>query len=102
MVYAIDFATGKIAWQREAHRGVPAGSAAPEEHLRVRDAGHRRHSASTCRSATSASSPYDFNGKVVWSKPVELQPTRNGWGTAASPVLHNGRLYFVNDNDGAS
>src|SRR5580658_10224584 len=23
MVYAVDFATGKIVWEREAHRGVP-------------------------------------------------------------------------------
>ena len=26
MVYAIDWATGKIAWEREAHRGAPPGS----------------------------------------------------------------------------
>jgi outer membrane protein assembly factor BamB len=25
--------------------------------------------------------------------------TRYGWGTAASPVLHEGRIYIVNDND---
>ena len=24
---------------------------------------------------------------------------RTGWGTAASPVLHDGRLYIVNDNE---
>ena len=45
---------------------------------------------------------YDFNGKLVWSQPVQAKPTRNGWGTAASPVLHNGRLYVVNDNEGGS
>ncbi len=45
---------------------------------------------------------YDFSGKQLWSMPVQLKPMRNGWGTAASPVLHNGRLYLVNDNDGGS
>jgi outer membrane protein assembly factor BamB len=28
--------------------------------------------------------------------------TRYGWGTAASPILHEGRVYIVNDNDDAS
>jgi outer membrane protein assembly factor BamB len=36
---------------------------------------------------------------VVWTKHLEAQPTRYGWGTAASPVLHQNRLYLVNDND---
>ncbi len=45
---------------------------------------------------------YDFSGKLLWSSPVQVKPTRYGWGTAASPVLHNGRLYIVNDNDGGS
>jgi outer membrane protein assembly factor BamB len=26
-------------------------------------------------------------------------PTRYGWGTAASPALHDGRIYVVNDNE---
>ena len=35
----------------------------------------------------------------MWSRPFEPRATRNGWGTAASPVLHGDRLYIVNDND---
>ena len=41
----------------------------------------------------------DLNGKPVWSKPIGPFKTRNNWGAAASPVLHQGRLYIVNDND---
>jgi putative pyrroloquinoline-quinone-binding quinoprotein len=33
------------------------------------------------------------------SKPLGPFKTRNGWGTAASPVLHRDRVYIVNDND---
>ena len=98
MVYAIDWATGKIAWEREAHRGVPPGS---------------RHLKNTYASETPTTDgervyvtfgnvgifAYDFAGRVVWSQPLGPFPTRNGWGTAASPVLHKGRLYVVNDND---
>jgi outer membrane protein assembly factor BamB len=37
-----------------------------------------------------------------WSRDVDPAATRLGWGTAASPVLHDGRLYIVNDNDDQS
>ena len=101
MVYAIDFTTGKIAWQHEAHRGIPP---------------HARHLKNTYASETPVTDgqrvyvsfgnvgifAYDFNGKPLWSMPAQLKPMRNGWGTAASPVLHDGRLYFVNDNDAGS
>ena len=42
---------------------------------------------------------FDMKGKPVWSKPLGPFKTRNGWGTAASPVLHRDRIYIVNDND---
>ena len=101
MVYAIDFTTGKIAWQHEAHRGIPPQA---------------RHLKNTYASETPVTDgqrvyvsfgnvgifAYDFSGKVLWSSPVQVKPMRYGWGTAASPVLHNGRLYIVNDNDGGS
>ena len=98
MVYAIDWNTGKIVWEREAHRGVPATS---------------RHLKNTYASETPVTDgqrlyvsfgnvglfAYDLSGRPLWSIPVAPMPTHNGWGTAASPVLHNGRLYIVNHND---
>lgn len=97
MVYAIDWTTGTIAWEREAHRGFPAS----------------RHLKNTYASETPVTDgervyvsfgnvgvfAYDFAGRLAWSQPASPLPTRNGWGTAASPVLHNGRVYLVNDND---
>ena len=41
----------------------------------------------------------DLEGNPVWSRPFEPRATRNGWGTAASPMLHGDRLYIQNDND---
>ena len=35
----------------------------------------------------------------IWSHELAPHNTRNGWGTAASPVLHGNALYYVNDND---
>jgi len=44
----------------------------------------------------------DFDGKIVWSKPMDVLPVRQGWGSAGSPALHEGRLYVVNDNEAQS
>ena len=38
-------------------------------------------------------------GKLLWKKEWPAVKTRYGWGLAASPVLHDGRLYIVNDNE---
>jgi outer membrane protein assembly factor BamB len=101
VVYAIDFATGRIAWQREVHRGVP---------------GSARHLKNTFASETPATDgtrvyaafgnvgifAFDFSGQQLWSVPIEARATRNGWGTASSPIVHDGRVYFTNDNEEAS
>jgi outer membrane protein assembly factor BamB len=97
MVYAVDFATGKIVWEKEAHRGVPGS----------------RHLKNSYASETPVTDGervyvyfgnvglfcYDFSGKLLWSNAAKPAPTRYGWGTAASPILDKGRLYLVHDND---
>ena len=101
MVFAISFATGKIMWQRELHRGVPT------------QARHLKNTFASETPTTDGKLVYaafgnvgiyamDLDGALVWSKPMDATATRNGWGTASSPVLHDGRLYFVNDNEDAS
>ncbi len=97
MVYAVDFKSGKIMWEREAHRGVPGP----------------RHLKNSYASETPVTDGervyvyfgnvglfcYDFSGKLLWSNAAKPAATRYGWGTAASPVLDRGRLYLVHDND---
>lgn len=101
MLYAIDFTTGRIVWEREVHRGVPA------------QARHLKNSYASETPATDGQRVYaafgnvgifafDFSGKPVWSKAIDPKATRNGWGTASSPVVHDGRLYYVNDNEVAA
>jgi outer membrane protein assembly factor BamB len=100
MVYAVDWKTGKTLWEREVHRGVP-----PARHL--------KNSYASETPATDGEHVWayfgsvgvfclDRNGKQVWSQPFGPFRMRYGWGTAASPVLHQGRLYIVNDNDDKS
>ncbi|HEV3196963.1 MAG TPA: PQQ-binding-like beta-propeller repeat protein [Bryobacteraceae bacterium] len=97
MVLCVDWKTGKLLWEREVHRG-----AAPSRHL--------KNSYASETPATDGEHVYayfggagvfclDRNGKLLWSQPLAPLPMRFGWGTAASPVLHNGRLYVVNDNE---
>jgi PQQ-like domain len=101
MVYAVDFKTGKIAWEREVHRGSPASS---------------HHLKNTYASETPVTDGervyayfgnlglfvFDMDGKALWSQPWGPFRTRYGWGTAASPVLYKDRIYVVNDNDDRS
>ena len=39
-----------------------------------------------------------MSGEIVWTKKIGAFNTTQGFGMAASPVLHNDRLYIVNDN----
>lgn len=94
----LDFDTGKIVWQREAHQGVP-----PAE----------RHPKNSYANATPITDGqrvyayienigmfcYDLEGQQLWEQKWGSFPMRGGWGPGASPVLHGDRIYVVNDNE---
>jgi outer membrane protein assembly factor BamB len=97
-VYALDVATGAPRWERTVHSGVPE------------IAHHLKNTFASETPVTDGERLYvsfgnvglfcfDLAGQLLWSREVEPSRTRYGWGTAASPVLHDGRLYVVNDND---
>ncbi len=101
LVYCIDFKTGKTLWEREVHRGVPAFSR------------HLKNSFASETPVTDGERVYfyfgnvgmfvfDMNGKPAWSQKWGPFNTRFGWGTAASPLLDEGHVYVVNDNDDGS
>ncbi len=97
----VDFKSGEIAWQKDLHRGVPPiprhlkNSYASEtpvtdgEHVYA----HFGYLATWC---------LDVNGNEVWKREWKPYKVRHDWGTSASPVLHEGRLYIVNDNEDRS
>ena len=98
MVYCIDFNTGEIRWAREVHRSTP------------KSARHLKNSFASETPVTDGERVYayfgnvgvfafDMDGMPVWSHPIGPFPSRTGWGTAASPVLHDRRLYIVCDNE---
>jgi outer membrane protein assembly factor BamB len=98
MTYCLDFETGKIVWERQAHQGVP-----PEQR-------HPRNSYANETPITDGERVYvyfgnigmfcyDVQGRELWKQTWGSHPIRGGWGPGASPVLHKDRIYLVNDNE---
>ncbi len=97
-VYCIDFNTGKILWERTAHKGVP------KYPLHVKNS-HASETPVTDGERIYAYFGnvglfcYDFTGNLLWSRKWDPVKTRYNWGTAASPALYKDRLYIINDNE---
>jgi outer membrane protein assembly factor BamB len=102
MVFALDARTGRVIWEREAHRGKPFGG---------------RHRKNTYASETPVTDGerlyasfggnvgvfcYSIDGKLLWKHSWPPQPIYLDFGTASSPVVHGGRVYQLHDNDGRS
>lgn len=97
-VLCYDLRSGRELWRQEAHRATPPTPL---------------HVKNTYASETPVTDGervyacfgnvglfcYDMEGRRLWSTNWPAVRTRNGWGSAASPALHNGRLFIVNDND---
>ena len=100
-VFCLDLLTGKILWERTAYSGIPQTSV------------HLKNTYGAETPVTDGERVYamfgglgvyafSLEGKVLWSKSLDPHSTRFGWGYAASPVVHKGRLYILNDNEDRS
>jgi outer membrane protein assembly factor BamB len=98
LLYDIDFQSGTVRWEREIRAAVPLQPV------------HQKNSYASETPVTDGERVYvylgyvglfafDLSGKAVWSQPMDAPKMRTGWGTAASPILANGRIYIVNDNE---
>jgi outer membrane protein assembly factor BamB len=98
MVYNVDFESGRINWERELHRGVPPIA---------------KHIKNTFASETPVTdgrnlfvyfgtlglvAALDMSGETVWTREIGVFNSVTDFGMAASPALHDDRLYVVNDN----
>src|SRR5262249_12375666 len=102
-VLALDKASGRILWDREAHRGVP---------------GARRHLKATQANATPATDgqrvialfgtvgqlvAYDFEGRPLWKRDLGVldcgDPVYGSteWGHASSPLIHGVNVIVQGD-----
>jgi outer membrane protein assembly factor BamB len=98
VVFCYDLESGKRLWEREIYHGNPRGGR------------HVKNSFASETPVTDGERVYayftdyglyafDFNGKPVWATPFPRRATVRDYGTGASPALHNGRLYVLNDNE---
>ena len=98
MVYDVSFETGRVRWATEMRTGLPVTA---------------RHIKNTFASETAATdgeriyvnfasigilAALDMNGQVAWIRELGAYDGSSAFGTASSPVFHNGRVYLVNDN----
>ena len=97
-VFCLNLKTGEVLWEQLSHQGVPATPI------------HIKNSYASETPVTDGQRVYayfgnigvfcyDLDGKLLWKKPLEAHKMRNGWGTAASPVVFRDRVYLVDDND---
>ena len=102
LVLCLDAASGDPIWEREV-----AAARAPE-------AIHLKNSFASETPVTDGKRVWACfgnvglfcldaaTGEVVWKREFEPRFTRFGWGPAASPALHDGRVYVVRDTEEAS
>ncbi|MBM3846876.1 MAG: serine/threonine protein kinase [Verrucomicrobia bacterium] len=97
-VICLDVNQGRILWEKVVHRGAP------------QTAIHLKSSYGAETPVTDGQRVYavfgglgvfafTLSGEQVWARKLEPHATRYGWGSAASPVIHEGKLILLNDNE---
>jgi outer membrane protein assembly factor BamB len=98
---ALDLSTGKPVWDRTFYTGPPPVGR------------HRKNSYASETPVTDGKAVYvyighlglfafDFDGKQLWHTRLEPHQVYLDFGAGASPALHDGRLFVVDDNQEAS
>ena len=101
MLYDVDATTGRVRWERAMHTGVPTRPV------------HLKNSYASETPVTDGERvyvylsyvglfAYDMQGTLAWAKLMDAKNTGTAgyfYGGAASPALHGGRVYVVNDNE---
>jgi outer membrane protein assembly factor BamB len=98
LVHCLDAATGKTLWRREAFRG-PAPATLHIKNTHASETPVVDGERVCAYFGNVGLICYDHQGNQQWKKKMPAYKTTMGWGTAASPALHDGRLYVVNDNE---
>jgi hypothetical protein len=98
VLYDVDLRTGRVRWEREVARAVPAQSA------------HLKSSFASETPVTDGERvffyvghlglfAFDLEGAPLWSQPMTAHEMLTGFGTAKSPVVDDRHVYVVHDNE---
>lgn len=97
-VICLRLTDGELLWEKTVHEGIP------EKGLHIKNSyasetpvtdGERIY----CLFGNVGIFCLSLDGELIWQQELPAHKTRFEWGTAASPVLFEGRLYYVNDNE---
>ena len=97
-VYCLDLTTGDVLWQRSVKTGAPDFPR------------HMKNSYASETPTTDGERVYvrfgdlglfafDMEGDEVWSVAIPFKRTKEDWGSASSPVLHEEKLIVLYDNE---
>ncbi len=100
-VYCIELDSGEVLWRRLVNKEKPR---------------FPRHPKNTYASETPATDgervyvlfgdlmllALDMEGNEVWRQPIEYKKNKYDYGAAASPIVHDGQVIMVYDNEEAS
>jgi outer membrane protein assembly factor BamB len=97
-VHCLDAMTGQLLWEKTVKQGIP------EYPIHIKNSYASETPVSDGKNVyvyfgNVGVFCFDMLGNEVWRKEIAGNPMRAGWGTAASPVLHNDQLFLVNDNE---
>ncbi len=98
LALCLDRTSGERRWTTELHAAVPATPI------------HVKNTYASETPVTDGEHIYvlfgqiglfclDFKGQLVWKQEFAPRKTANGWGTSASPVIIDDRVYIVADNE---
>lgn len=106
-VMCLDQGTGKLLWEKTAHKGVPKFKRHPKSsHANCTPATDGKHLLAFF--ATEGLYCFDLAGNLLWKKDIgALNAAPVGypdfqWGYASSPIIHDGKAILQCDVQGAS
>ena len=102
MVFALDANTGRCSGSRKrttASRSAAGIGRTPTPRRRPTTDGERLYASFGGNVGVFC---YSLDGALLWTHTWPPQPIYLDFGTASSPIVHDGRVYQLHDNDGQS
>lgn len=97
-LYAFEAASGKQLWRTEFETGKLPRITPPNSHASSTPASDGRHV--FVHFSTLGLLAFDFeSGREVWRYSMPKPAYLMDWGAAASPIVHDGKVFFCQDDD---
>src|SRR5262245_5225509 len=98
-VLALDLATGKERWAQSVTKAKPKFPIHPSNTWATETPVADAHGVYAFFGATGTLAAFDPSGKALWKVELGAHATTQGYGTASSPAIHDGRIFVQCFND---